>query len=124
MKTVQDTTEVRDACGMHVWKTLLPSVVAVLFCFGVFKACGPENRARIDERLVPIVDDAWIAIFPEDAGLRGEAIETHHVRGLPLSGHLPKTRHQNAHLPKGSRENSGGPGSGLPLYPPASNLPR
>jgi RHS repeat-associated protein len=74
------------------------------------------NRAKISIGRTPLVDDAWVAIHPEDAGLLGEQIRMHHVQGLPFTVPLPASRHLNAHMPGGFRYNPGGTGSQLPLY--------
>ncbi len=82
------------------------------------------NRSKIAAGRTPVVDDAWIAIHPEDAGLVGEQIRMHHVQGLPITVPLPVSRHLDAHMPGGFRYNPGGPGSQLPIYPappPATN---
>jgi len=76
------------------------------------------NRRLIARGRVPVVDDAWIAIHPEDAGLRGEQVRIHHVQGLPINTPLPKSRHMDTHMPGGFRHNPGGVGSQLPLYLP------
>lgn len=83
-------------------------------CAGVFA----ENRTAIAKGRTPKVDDAWIKVFPEDAGLKGERIPMHHIQGSPLTVPLPDTRHLDAHMPGGFRYNPGGPGSALPAYPP------
>jgi hypothetical protein len=93
---------------------------------GYGELLSEANRKLIAVRKAPMVDDAWIAIHPEDAGLRGERITMNHVHGLPMTGPLPKTRHLNAHMPGGYRHNPGGPGSQLPIHlppPPASPSP-
>ncbi|MBB5035457.1 hypothetical protein [Prosthecobacter vanneervenii] len=77
---------------------------------------SPANRVLIQNELVPIVDDAWIKVHPEDAGLKGEKISIHHVQGLPLNVPLPYSRHKDAHKPGGFRYNPGGVGSQLPVY--------
>nr|WP_290447150.1 hypothetical protein [Pseudomonas sp. 21LCFQ010] len=77
-----------------------------------------ENRASIAKGRTPKVDDAWIKVFPEDAGLKGERIPMHHIQGSPLTVPLPDTRHLDAHMPGGFRYNPGGPRSALPAYPP------
>src|SRR5215471_15636634 len=41
------------------------------------------NRVAIAQELTPVVDDAWVRYFPEDAGLMGELIPMHHIRALP-----------------------------------------
>jgi hypothetical protein len=73
-------------------------------------ALSPENRARINGRRTPIVDDAWIEWFPGDAPLRGEQIRIHHIQGGKLVVPLPESRHKDAHSPGGYRKNPGGPG--------------
>jgi HNH/Endo VII superfamily nuclease toxin with a HHH motif len=78
---------------------------------------SPENRIAIAKSRSPVVDDAWISIFPEDVGLIGEQIEMHHIGGTPLTLPWPKTRHLDAHMPGGFRTNKGGPGSAWPPYP-------
>ena len=85
---------------------------------GYDQILSTENRAAIAKGRTPKVDDAWIKIFPEDAGLKGEKIPMHHVQGSPLTVPLPDTRHLDAHMPGGFRYNPGGPGSALPAYPP------
>ena len=84
---------------------------------GYEKLLSPANRARISAGTPPLVDDAWLAVHPEDAGLVNEQIRMHHVLGLPLTIPLPVTRHLNAHMPGGFRYNPGGSGSQLPFYP-------
>ena len=81
------------------------------------------NRASIAAGRTPVVHNAWIAGFPEDAGLKGEQIPMHHFRGLPLTIPLPYPRHLDAHMPGGFRRNSGSVGSALPIYPPSPHLP-
>ena len=76
------------------------------------------NRAAIARGRTPIVDNAWISHFPEDAGLIGERIPMHHIQGTPITVPLSATRHLDAHMPGGFRYNPGGPGSALPVYPP------
>jgi RHS repeat-associated protein len=73
-------------------------------------ALSDANLKNIDERLAPIVDDAWIRWFPGDAALKGEKISMHHVGGSRLSVPLPASRHKAAHMPGGYRFNPGGPG--------------
>jgi HNH/Endo VII superfamily nuclease toxin with a HHH motif len=75
------------------------------------------NRAAIARGVAPKVDDAWVAAFPEDAGLIGETISMHHIGGYPITVPLPKTRHLGAHMPGGYRYNPGGAGSAAPYYP-------
>lgn len=84
---------------------------------GYGEVLSDANRARIAAGRTPVVDDAWIAIHPEDAGLVGERISMHHVQGLPITVPLPASRHLDAHMPGGYRYNPGGPGSQLPIYP-------
>jgi hypothetical protein len=84
---------------------------------GYREILSDENRSRIATGLVPVVDEDWINVHPEDAGLRGQIISIHHVLGLPLSGPVPYRRHLNAHMPGGTRFNSGGLPSQLPIYP-------
>lgn len=78
------------------------------------------NRTAIARGRSPIVDEAWIRYFPEDAGLLGEQIRMHHIGGSPITIPLPVTRHLNVHMPGGFRYNPGGPGSALPFYTAAS----
>ncbi|MBN2991029.1 hypothetical protein JWR97_05940 [Pseudomonas cedrina subsp. fulgida] len=85
---------------------------------GYGQILSAENRAAIAKGKTPKVDDAWVKVFPEDAGLKGERIPMHHVQGSPLTVPLPDTRHLDAHMPGGFRYNPGGPGSALPAYPP------
>ncbi|NWN49164.1 hemagglutinin repeat-containing protein [Pseudomonas sp. MAFF 301514] len=85
---------------------------------GYGQILSTENRAAIAKGKTPKVDDAWVKVFPEDAGLKGERIPMHHVQGSPLTVPLPDTRHLDAHMPGGFRYNPGGPGSALPAYPP------
>ncbi|PTS82061.1 hypothetical protein DBR00_18260 [Pseudomonas sp. HMWF032] len=85
---------------------------------GYSQILSTENRAAIAKGKTPKVDDAWVKVFPEDAGLKGERIPMHHVQGSPLTVPLPDTRHLDAHMPGGFRYNPGGPGSALPAYPP------
>ena len=84
---------------------------------GYGQILSTENRAAIAKGKTPKVDDAWVKVFPEDAGLKGERIPMHHVQGTPLTVPLPDTRHLDAHMPGGFRYNPGGPGSALPAYP-------
>ncbi|WP_426161468.1 hypothetical protein [Pseudoduganella sp. R-34] len=76
------------------------------------------NRGKIAKGQTPKVDDAWVSVFPEDAGLMGERISMHHIGGNPITVPLAATRHLNAHVPGGFRYNPGGPGSAIPFYPP------
>ncbi len=85
---------------------------------GYGQILSAENRTAIAKGRTPKVDDSWIKVFPEDAGLKGERISMHHIQGSPLTVPLPDTRHLNAHMPGGFRYNPGGPGSALPAYPP------
>ncbi|WP_455430333.1 hypothetical protein [Pseudomonas khavaziana] len=85
---------------------------------GYGQILSTENRAAIAKGRTPKVDDTWVKVFPEDAGLKGERIPMHHVQGSPLTVPLPDTRHLDAHMPGGFRYNPGGPGSALPAYPP------
>lgn len=43
----------------------------------------------------PKVDDAWVKVFPEDAGLKGEKIPMHHVQDQ-LPAYPPKNELNNA----------------------------
>ncbi|WP_339421432.1 hypothetical protein, partial [Pseudomonas sp. RL_105y_Pfl1_103] len=52
---------------------------------GYGQILSTENRAAIAKGKTPKVDDAWIKVFPEDAGLKGERIPMHHVQGSPLT---------------------------------------
>jgi hypothetical protein len=83
---------------------------------GYGEILGEENRARIAAGLAPMVDEAWIAHFPEDAGLKGQLISMHHIGGDSLTVPLPRTRHRDAHMPGGTQKNFGGPGSAAPFY--------
>ncbi|WP_339488784.1 LysM peptidoglycan-binding domain-containing protein [Pseudomonas rhizophila] len=89
---------------------------------GYGQILSTENRASIAKGRPPKVDDTWIKVFPEDAGLLGEKISMHHIQGLPLTVPLPATRHLDAHMPGGFRYNPGGPGSALPAYPPKQGV--
>jgi filamentous hemagglutinin len=73
---------------------------------------SPANKARIADRLVPHVDDAWIQVFPGDAAFIGEKISIHHVGGTQVFVPLSKTSHMGAHMPGGYRYNPGGAGVG------------
>ena len=84
---------------------------------GYGEILSSENRKKIAAGRIPVVDDSWIAIHPEDAGLKGEGISIHHVGGLPLNGPAPATRHLNSHMPGGYRRNPGTFPSQLPAYP-------
>jgi hypothetical protein len=84
---------------------------------GYGEILSTTNRQFIAKGLRPKVDEAWVKVFPEDAGLIGERITPHHIAGLPVTIPLPKTRHMNAHMPGGFRYNPGGPGAAVPLYP-------
>ena len=44
---------------------------------GYGEILSDANRAAIARGKVPRVDDAWIAVFPEDAGLMRERISMH-----------------------------------------------
>ncbi|WP_095054698.1 DUF637 domain-containing protein [Pseudomonas sp. Irchel s3b2] len=89
---------------------------------GYGQILSTENRAAIAKGRTPKVDDAWVKVFPEDAGLKGERIPMHHIQGSPLTVPLPDTRHLDAHMPGGFRYNPGGPGSALPAYPPKKGV--
>ncbi|MGH3427419.1 MAG: hypothetical protein ACRDQZ_07590, partial [Mycobacteriales bacterium] len=78
---------------------------------------SPANRDAIARGRSPVVDEAWVHVFPEDEGLMGEQIKVHHIRASPLQVPLPASRHRDAHMPGGSQTNHGGPGGGLPVYP-------
>ncbi len=84
---------------------------------GYGQILSTENRTAIAKGRTPKVDEVWVKVFPEDAGLIGERISMHHVQGSPLTVPLPATRHLDAHMPGGFRYNPGGPGSALPAYP-------
>jgi HNH/Endo VII superfamily nuclease toxin with a HHH motif len=84
---------------------------------GYGEILSESNRALIAKGKTPIVDDAWIKVFPEDAGLAGEKISMHHIGGNPITVPLPATRHLDAHMPGGFRYNPGGPGGSAPFYP-------
>jgi hypothetical protein len=84
---------------------------------GYSEILSTANRSAISKGRTPRVDDQWIAVFPEDAGLRGERISMHHIGGSPVTIPLPASRHLDAHMPGGFRHNPGGPGSALPAYP-------
>jgi filamentous hemagglutinin len=75
-----------------------------------------ENRTRIAARRTPMVDEAWITHFPEDAGLKEQLIPMHHIGGDGLTVPLPWTRHLDAHMPGGYGRNTGGPGAFAPFY--------
>jgi hypothetical protein len=90
---------------------------------GYGKILSDANRAAIAKGLRPKVDEAWIKVFPEDAGLLGERISPHHIAGLPVTVPLPATRHLNAHMPGGFRYNPGGPGAAVPFYPAKEKVP-
>lgn len=89
---------------------------------GYGQILSTENRAAIAKGRTPKVDDAWVKVFPEDAGLKGERISMHHIQGSPLTVPLPDTRHLDAHMPGGFRYNPGGPRSALPAYPPKKGV--
>lgn len=55
---------------------------------GYGQILSAENRAAIAKGRTPKVDDAWIKVFPEDAGLQGERIPMHHIQGSPLTSTL------------------------------------
>jgi hypothetical protein len=74
------------------------------------------NRQRIDARRSPVVDEAWIRNFPEDAGLKGELLYIHHIGGHNIYVPLPRSRHLDSHMPGGTSTNHGGPGSAAPFY--------
>ncbi|MGJ3704011.1 LysM peptidoglycan-binding domain-containing protein [Variovorax sp. AFSI2.2] len=84
---------------------------------GYGEILSDANRTLIKQSLRPKVDDAWVKVFPEDAGLMGELISPHHIAGLPVTVPLPKTRHMQAHMPGGFKFNPGGPGAAVPFYP-------
>lgn len=84
---------------------------------GYGQILSTENRTAIAKGRTPKVDEVWVKVFPEDAGLIGERISMHHVQGSPLTVPLPATRYLDAHMPGGFRYNPGGPGSALPAYP-------
>ena len=71
----------------------------------------------LGECVLPIVVDARIRYFPEDAGLRGQIISMHHIDGLPMTSPLRYSRHLASHVPGGFRYNPGGIGSQIPFYP-------
>ena len=83
---------------------------------GYGEILSDANCAAIARGKVPRVDDAWIAAFPEDAGLMGERISMHHINGSVVTIPLPATRHLDAHMPGGYRYNPGGPGGSAPFY--------
>ncbi|WP_425605572.1 hypothetical protein [Luteolibacter rhizosphaerae] len=83
---------------------------------GYGEILSQENRLRIDNGVVPRVDEDWIAIHPEDEGLLGEKISIHHILGLSLSVPAPRTRHYDSHRPGGPRYNWGHVPSQLPIY--------
>lgn len=83
---------------------------------GYSEIISPANRQAIARGRTPRVDDAWIAAFPEDAGLAGERITMHHIGGGLVTIPLPTTRHINTHMPGGFRRNPGGPGAAVPFY--------
>ncbi len=82
---------------------------------GYGEILSSANRALIAKGRVPVVDDHWIAIFPEDQPLKGEIISVHHVKGLSITTVLPYSRHMDAHLPGGTSRNFGNIGSQGPL---------
>jgi hypothetical protein len=84
---------------------------------GYGEILSTTNRNFIAKGLRPRVDDSWVKVFPEDAGLVGERISPHHISGLPVTVPWPKTRHMDAHMPGGFRYNPGGPGAAVPFYP-------
>jgi filamentous hemagglutinin len=84
---------------------------------GYGEILSDANRAAIRSRRAPVVDEAWVKVFPEDEGLMGETIVIHHIAGLSPKVPLPFTRHWDAHLPGGTQYNHGGPGSSVPFYP-------
>lgn len=69
-----------------------------------------SNRWKIDNGIVPTVDDSWIRWFPEHQSARNEKIIMHHVDGNRITVPLPESFHLDAHMPGGYRYNSGGPG--------------
>ncbi|WP_225981737.1 LysM peptidoglycan-binding domain-containing protein [Paracidovorax avenae] len=83
---------------------------------GYSEILSQANRAAIAAGRTPKVDNDWVRVFPEDAGLIGERISMHHIGGLPVTIPLPATRHMDAHMPGGYRYNPGGPGSAAPFY--------
>jgi len=83
---------------------------------GYGNALSKSNRSLIARSRTPTVDDAWVEVFPEDAGLLGEQVRMHHVGGYPITVPLAETRHLDAHMPGGYRFNEGGPGAQVPFY--------
>ena len=77
---------------------------------GYGEILSDANRAAIARGKVPRVDDAWIAVFPEDAGLMRERISMHHINGSVVTIPLPATRHLDAHISGVYGYNPGGPG--------------
>jgi len=69
-----------------------------------------ENRIKIAKGQSPIVDDEWIAAFPEHEIYRGQKIIPHHIGGYNIVVPLPEGAHLGAHMPGGYRYNPGGPG--------------
>ena len=77
-----------------------------------------SNRSAIARGRTPKFDDAWVSVFPEDAGLVGERIPMHHIGSYPVTVPLPAIRHLDSHMPGGFRYNPSGPGPAAPFYPP------
>lgn len=100
-KNAKDWRELRDLWDKSGYKDIL----------------SEANRAKIAEGRTPVVDSEWVKFFPEDAGLKGELIPMHHIQGGPITVPLPSTRHLDAHMPGGFRNNPGGAGGSLPIYP-------
>ena len=100
------TTKVRD------WKAFIEGWDRL----GYGDLISLSNRLRLKERHSPVVDDNWIAYHPEDAGLRGEVIDIHHVFGELFKQPLPVTRHRNVTNPKSVGYSAGGIGGQAPYY--------
>ena len=84
---------------------------------GYGEILSDTNRAAIARGRFPKVDDAWIAVFPEDASLMGgERISMHHINGSVVTMPLPAKRHLDAHIPGVYGYNPGGPGGSAPFY--------
>jgi filamentous hemagglutinin len=55
-----------------------------------------SNQMRIQNRQSPIVDDAWISMFPEHAAYRGQTIVHHHVDYGRYAIPLPRQIHNQS----------------------------
>ena len=65
------------------------------------------NRGRLNNGQIPVVDEAWVAYFPEHAADMGKHITPHHVGGLPFLVFLSRSEHLAIHYPGGFRWNPG-----------------